>query len=59
MKIGQFDNFIIELGPLWCDWWETITVLDNGLSRSGDKPLSKPMVTQFSDAYVRHKGEMG
>ena len=24
----------------------------------GDKPLSEPMLTQFTDAYMRHKGEM-
>ena len=24
----------------------------------GDKPLSEPMMTQFTDAYARHKGEM-
>ena len=26
--------------------------------RSGDKPLSELMLTQFTDAYMRHKGEM-
>ena len=25
----------------------------------GDKPLSEPMPTRFTDAYMRHKGEMG
>ena len=24
--------------------------------RPGDKPLSEPMLTQFTDAYMRHKG---
>ena len=26
--------------------------------RTGDKPLPEPMLTQFTDAYMRHKGEM-
>ena len=26
--------------------------------RTGDKPLPGPMMTQFIDAYVQHKGEM-
>ena len=26
--------------------------------RKGDKPLSEPMLTQFTDAYMRHLGEM-
>ena len=26
--------------------------------RTGDKPLPKPMMAQFTDAYMRHKGEM-
>ena len=26
--------------------------------RRGDKPLPKPMLTQFTDAYMRHQGEM-
>ena len=25
---------------------------------SGDKPLPEPMLTQFTDAYMQHKGEM-
>ena len=27
--------------------------------RTGDKPLSEPMLICFPDAYMRHKGEMG
>ena len=26
--------------------------------RLGNKPLSEPMLTQFTDAYLGHKGEM-
>ena len=26
--------------------------------RIGDKPLSEPMLTQFTDVYMRHQGEM-
>ena len=26
--------------------------------RTGDKPLSELMLTQFTDAYMRHSGEM-
>ena len=26
--------------------------------RPGDKPLSEQMLTRFTDAYMRHKGEM-
>ena len=26
--------------------------------RTGDKPLSDPLLSQFTDAYMRHKGEM-
>ena len=29
-------------------------VLDNGWRRIGDKPLSEPMLTQFTDAYLDH-----
>ena len=25
--------------------------------QTGDKPLSEPMLTQFTDAYMRHQGE--
>ena len=25
---------------------------------TGDKPLPEPMMTQFTDAYMRHQGEM-
>ena len=28
--------------------------LDNGLSPSGGKPLTKPMITKFIEAYRRH-----
>ena len=41
--------------------WSLIKILlefvQNGLNdnnRIGDKPLSEPMMTQFSDAYMRH-----
>ena len=27
--------------------------------RAGDMPLPYPMLTQFTDAYMRHQGEMG
>ena len=27
--------------------------------RTGDKPLSEPMMTQFNDAYMRHSAAMG
>ena len=26
--------------------------------RTGDKPLSEPMMTQFNDAYMRHSASM-
>ena len=26
--------------------------------RAGDKPLSEPMLCRFTDAYMRHSGEM-
>ena len=26
--------------------------------RTGDKPLCEPMMTQFTEAYMRHQGEM-
>ena len=26
--------------------------------RAGDKPLPEPMMTLFTNAYIRHKGEM-
>ena len=26
--------------------------------RTGDKPLHEAMMTQFTDAYMRHKGEI-
>ena len=26
--------------------------------RTGDKPLSKPMMTQFNDAYMRHSASL-
>ena len=35
-------------------------VLIHGMAwrRTGDKPLPEPMPTQFTDAYMRHYGEM-
>ena len=27
--------------------------------RTGDKPLTEPMMTQFNDAYMRHSASMG
>ena len=30
--------------------------LDNGMRLKGDKPLSEPMLTRFTDAYMQHKG---
>ena len=27
--------------------------------RTGNKPLSEPMLTRFTDAYMQHQGEMG
>ena len=26
--------------------------------QTGDKPLAEPMMTQFNEAYMQHKGEM-
>ena len=46
--------FVIEICSLGCDWWETIIGLDNGLGPSGDKPLSEPTMTRFSNVYMRH-----
>ena len=31
---------------------------DKGLGGTGDKPLSVPMQTQFTDTYMRHYGRM-
>ena len=28
----------------------------NNMHRIGDKPVSKPMLTRFTDAYMRHTG---
>ena len=36
--------------------WALIQVM--AWRRSGDKPLSTPMLTQFTDAYMWHSGEM-
>ena len=38
-------------GPYWR--WVNIGS-GNGLVPSGNKPLPKPMLTQFIDAYMRH-----
>ena len=36
--------------------WALIQVM--AWRQSGAKPLSEPMLTQFTDAYMRHQGEM-
>ena len=36
--------------------WALVQVM--ACRRSGDKPLSGPMLTQLTDAYMRHLGEM-
>ena len=36
--------------------WALVQVM--AWRRIGDKPLHEPMLTQFTDTYMRHKGEM-
>ena len=53
---------LIEISLIFVPWGLT----DNNQAlvkimawrRIGDKPLSEPMLTRFTDAYMRHKGEM-
>ena len=54
-NLFNFDYFVIEVFYLWCDWREIIIGLDNGLQPTGTKSLSKPVMSQFSDAWFRHK----
>ena len=32
MKLVDFDNFFIEVYSLWCDLWDIITGVDDGLA---------------------------
>ena len=34
----------------------TLIILDNALAPIVDNPLSESMLTQFTDAYMRHPG---
>ena len=46
LKFGPIDN---KLALVQVMAWHRI----------GDKPLPEPMLTQFHDAYMRNRGEMG
>ena len=39
-------------------WQQTSIGSGNGLVPKSDKPLPEPRLTQFTDAYMQHYGEM-
>ena len=53
---GRFVNFVIffmEICSLGCDWCDAIICLDNGLVVNRRQLFAKPMMTQFSGAYMQ------
>ena len=57
-KFGILNQISLKFdpkGPIDNGW---VLVQVMAWRRTGDRPLSGPMVTQFTDAYMRHKGEM-
>ena len=55
MKMCEFSLKFVPTGPI-----NNIPPLVQILAwrRTGDKPLSEPMMTQFNDAYMRHSALM-
>ena len=54
MNIFYFDWNFTEDCLQGSNWQQLSIRSDNGLAPNiGDKPLSEPMMTQFTDAYVR------
>ena len=54
-----FFNKMIEFRPDFTDffpWGQNKSALVRAMAwrRTGDKPLPKPMLTQLTDAYMRH-----
>ena len=54
MQFHHFDSFVIEVWSMGCDWSDVAIGLDNDLAWTGDKPLSKAMMTQFNNAYMQY-----
>ena len=50
----QFDSLKFVAKGLNDNKWSLIQIM--AFRRTGDKPLSEPMLTQFTDAYLRHLG---
>ena len=42
------------MNATWPYWWLVNIGSDGGLVSSGNKPLPKPVLTLFIDAYMRH-----
>ena len=40
------------------NWQQPSIGLDNGMAPDKRQPLSEPMLTSFTDPYMRHKWEM-
>ena len=51
----QISLKIVPRSPIDC---KSVLVRVMAWRRTGDKPLPEPMKTQFTDAYMRHEGEM-
>ena len=49
----NFDSNFTEVCSQRSNWQYSSIGSDNAI-----KPLFEPMLTQFTDAYMRHKGEM-
>ena len=58
MKIGSFRYFIIKCCSVVSDWRGVIINLENYLAPTSGRPLSKPMMVQFSDTCVPLQGEI-
>ena len=51
----QFRYSLHQIYCLGCDSWEDTINLYDGLAQAGKKPLSKPMIDQFSTTYMRYQ----
>ena len=54
-KLVNFINFHIEVSSLGVlNKWAFVKIM--GWWKTGSKPISRPMMTQFSDTYMQHGG---
>ena len=57
-KILYFDPDLTKVCSWASNWQQPIIGLDNRMALNSNKPLSEPMLTRFTDAYLWHYGEI-